>query len=376
MASFRDAAVRILALALALALIASVIYAQSEIPIPNGYQEEFSGGPLTIYRGVQMVSNAVIVYSVPGVAMLDSEFEISYLVRNDGFETARDIYLEQDVPGGVGYRLAVGSLEPGAEAMVSLRHRQKADALPAPEASYALPPAEVQTPDGAMAGERAELWLSASGEALVLQDFEVVAPSGTGQWLRTDELGYAAFVPREEGAHRIVVAGREASPASAIDVSPRPEEVGFDNYMHNDKVSTPASSAFLAGGITGALGSLDWPVVFAILVNLLLLAGLVRYAMRMPPHDAMENVPHELKEYRSHPASPEGDAKAEEKSEQAVAPETAPQPKQLTEEEKQRLMDSTVSLTPRQIWKIENEERHAEQPPHPKPHRRTRHNAG
>jgi hypothetical protein len=360
---------------LALAFFAGILHAQTQAADaaspPPGYAEHFANGPLEVYRQVQVVNSAVIVYTMPGVATQIGETEISYYIFNSGAEAAKGIYIEQEVPNGVGYRLSAGDLAPGEATTVSLKQRQDAGAgqLPEPVVSYALPPVSVKA-GRAMVGEMTELWLSAGGAQLAAQDFEVFGPSGSEQWLRTDNYGYAAFVPREEGAHRIVVANREASEESTLVVEPRPLAPAQDAPFARSHVGNAAGSAFMAGGISGALGNIDWPVGFAILVNLLLLAGLVRYAMRLPPHDALGNVPKELAGYRAHPEEKtavdgHGHGAPEQKHVAAEPhhekPEHAHASEEQKEEKKPEEHSSRIAITPRQIWNIERAEKLAEQ---------------
>jgi hypothetical protein len=292
-------------------------------------------GPVSVARSTNLVQTGVISYQVQA-ASLQRDVVVSYLVSNNGKELAEDVVVEQDIPDAATYTLHLGSLAAGKNATVSFSFKGTGTGLPEPVLHYYLPAAEFNSSNASL-DRMLDLWLLVGKKPLQGEDVEVTSPSGYQFGLRTDEYGKASFKPREVGAYLLQVPHREFAKPAYI-YATQGEAPGNKNN------GISGATAFLVGGVSklGSAAGFLGPVGSAAVVIIVLLAGWVFYKMRKPGEAeavVAGEVPAELARYA-----------ADEGQYTGLPPEARElhEPLALTEEEKFKIMESAVELSPRE----------------------------
>jgi len=295
-------------------------------------------GGLAVVRRAELVQTAAIGYYVPNTASLQRDVVVSYSVSNAGKEPVSDLVIEQEVPGGITYKLHVGAIAAGKSATASFSFKGAGAEMPEPVLSYGLPVASFKAANASV-DEMLDLWLLSGTKPLAGENVEVTSPSGYTFGLRTDEYGKASFKPREVGPYILQLAHRELSrPAYvyAIQKYEVPEGQGAGVIS--------SGTAFLFAGIGGvrSIIGLLGPVGTGIVIVVMVLAGWVFYRMRRAGEGeavVAGEVPAELARYRSDEGQYSG-----------LPPEAriGSEPLALTEEEKFKIMESAVELSPRE----------------------------
>ncbi|MFA6035680.1 MAG: hypothetical protein WC759_01865 [Candidatus Micrarchaeia archaeon] len=286
-------------------------------------------GEITAVRSTDLVQTGAISYQVQA-ASLQKDVVVSYFVRNAGKELAENLIVEQDIPSSATYKLRMGSLAAGKNATMSFSFKGTGTELPEPVLHYYLPAAELKASNASL-DEMLDLWLLVGKKPLEGEDVEVTSPSGYKFALRTDEYGKASFKPREVGAYLLQVPHREFAKPAYIYAIQEYELPG------NRDSGISSATAFLVGG-----ASFLGPVGSAAVIIIVLLAGWVFYKMRRPGEAeavVAGEVPAELARYA-----------ADEGQYTGLPPEARElrEPLALTEEEKFKIMESAVELSPRE----------------------------
>ena len=235
----------------------------------------------------------------------------------------------------------LGAIAAGKNATVSFSFKGAGTELPEPVLRYGLPVASFKASNASM-DEMLDLWLLSGTKPLAGENVEVTSPSGYTFGLRTDEYGKASFKPREVGPYILQLAHREFSRPAYIYAIQKYEK--YEAPEGQKAGVTSSGTAFLVGGISafGSAVRFLGPVGSALVIIVLVLAGWVFYRMRRPGEGeaiVAGEVPAELARYRSDEGQYSGlPAEARIGSE----------PLALTEEEKFKIMESAVELSPRE----------------------------
>lgn len=316
----------------------------------DSYRTVFEDGLVRVQRQVEVVRLGSIGYANPNSAVTTTDVAVSYLIQNFGKEDAAGMKISQDVDGGLAYSLSAGTVKAGRNATVNFSFpADLAPSMPDPEIYYVLPSVSLKGAETEV-NEKMDLWLKVGKLPLSGEEVQVTTPSGSKIMLLTEKSGLAEFTPREVGPYLVSVPRRElVKPvyiyATQSYVPPKPEAAGKATILG-------AASALLVGGASSTFGLLGAPGIG--LVFLMLLIGGWTFYRARGRHDSEESaivggdVPSELARYG-----------AEQHEYAAGLPAEAvitSEPLAMSEEEKLKMMESTIMLSPKQMDDIHSRE--------------------
>jgi len=267
--------------------------------------ETFDDGHLLIVRTATVIRTNAISYSVPNVAEMYKETKISYEIKNED-EQVKDFEIGQPLAEGQKYALYVGAIAAGGSKTVSFTMPGTFLELGEPVLNYALPTVTLKVSDG-MIGKEADIWLRASLSAPIAgESIEVTSPSGFQFTLISDEGGKASFVPREVGTYVFSVPHRKiASSAYMQALQEVALPVNTASLNETAQGGLPATAALMVGTLRAGVGAVIralGPIGIAVVVLLVALGAWTYLQIRRPGEDetliAGQDVPPELAPYK------------------------------------------------------------------------------
>ncbi|MDO8339873.1 MAG: hypothetical protein Q7T16_04420 [Candidatus Burarchaeum sp.] len=268
--------------------------------------ETFNDGHLLIVRTVSIIRAGSISYSVPNVADMSKETEVSYKITNEEGEPVKDFEIKQQLIEGQTYSLYVGGLAARANKTVSFSLPGVFRELGEPVLNYNLPTVTLKASDG-MIGKEADIWLRAGSSTPVAgESIEITSPSGFQFTLISNEGGKASFVPREVGTYVFSVPHRKIASSAYMQAL---QEVSLPantaSLNETAQGGLPATAALVVGTLRAEAGSAIralGPIGIAVVVLLVALGAWTYLQIRRPGEDetliAGQDVPPELAPYK------------------------------------------------------------------------------
>ena len=269
-------------------------------------EETFDDGHLLIVRTVSIIRASSISYSVPNVAEMYKETEVSYQITNEEGEPVKDFEIKQQLIEGQMYSLYVGGLAAKASKTVSFRLPGALRELSDPVLNYNLPTVTLKASDG-MIGKEADIWLRVdSSTPLAGESVDVTSPSGFQFTLITNEGGGASFVPREVGTYVFSVPHRKIASSAYMQALQEVNVPVVTTALETSQDgSLPATAALVVGSLRAQAGAVIralGPIGIAVVVLLIALGAWTYLQIRRPEEEetviAGHEVPPELAPYK------------------------------------------------------------------------------
>jgi len=270
-------------------------------------EDVFSDGHLLVVRETAVMQIGAVSYIVQGAAAFQIETRAVFEVTNEGSEMATDIVVEQPVGPESTQSVHVGNLDAGESKVVSIVSMGSQPELDGPIIHYTLPHATLETSDSAI-GEKVTVWLRSMSRPLEEEIVEVTSPSGFEFSLKTDASGKVEFTSREVGLYLFDVPHRYIStPAYTYSV----QEVEFQgDILLEVEEASPGTAALLfgnfiskTGGIVRLMGPVGIIIGITIVTALFILVGWTYFKKRgLEEEIIVGEMPSELAPYGRKPS--------------------------------------------------------------------------